>query len=48
MIQEKYFPFLHISAHGNENGIQLTDGTFIKWGELKNILTPINKRNQRG
>lgn len=42
IIQNREFPFLHISAHGNENGIQLTDKTFIKWEELKKILIPIN------
>jgi len=35
-------PFLHISAHGDKNGIQLTDKTFIEWNELKEVLIPIN------
>lgn len=35
-------PFLHLSAHGNKNGLELTDKTFIKWTELKNILLPIS------
>jgi len=36
-------PIIHISAHGNENGIVLTDHTLINWDRLKALLTPINK-----
>lgn len=36
------FPILHISAHGNKKGIQLTDKTFINWNKLRDILAPIN------
>lgn len=36
-------PILHISAHGNEEGIKLTDTTFLKWSELADLLTPINE-----
>jgi len=40
---KKYgFPFLHISAHGDKNGIELTDKTFLSWVVLKKILLPIN------
>lgn len=35
-------PYIHISAHGNEKGIGLTDGTFISWEELENCLNIIN------
>lgn len=42
IIQNKEIPFLHLGAHGNPNGIQLTDNTFINWDELKKILEPIN------
>lgn len=38
----KLYPILHISAHGNKNGILLTDGTFLQWEELREILKPIN------
>lgn len=42
-IKEFGIPFLHISAHGNKNGIELTDETFFNWSVLKNILLPINR-----
>lgn len=41
-VTQNKIPFLHISAHGDENGIQLTDKTFIEWNKLKEILIPIN------
>jgi hypothetical protein len=31
-------PIIHLSMHGNGEGIQLTDGTFIKWSSLRGIL----------
>lgn len=30
-----YAPFFHLSAHGNENGLQLTSGEFISWEMLR-------------
>jgi hypothetical protein len=42
---EKYnglIPILHISAHGFSEGIQLSDGTVITWGNLRKLLAPIN------
>jgi hypothetical protein len=33
---------LHISAHGNHDGIALTNG-FLSWHDLDNLLSPINK-----
>lgn len=27
-------PFIHISAHGNENGIELTSGEFVNWEQF--------------
>lgn len=35
-------PLLHISAHGDKHGIQLSDGHVIPWGELRELLRPIN------
>lgn len=35
-------PILHISAHGNREGIQLSDGTVIPWADLRQLLAPIN------
>jgi len=42
IIQEGIYPLLHLSTHGNQDGIELTDKTFIKWDELKKYLEPIN------
>jgi len=36
-------PIIHISAHGNKRGIQLSNGDIVSWQELRNILKPINK-----
>lgn len=36
-------PILHISAHGNSEGIEITGGLFIPWSELKEILAPVNQ-----
>jgi hypothetical protein len=35
-------PILHISAHGNEEGIALTDGQHLDWPSLARALTIIN------
>lgn len=35
-------PIIHISAHGNQDGIQLTDGAFLAWAELRKTLARIN------
>lgn len=34
---------LHISAHGDENGIQLTDGTIVNWATLRHLFVYANK-----
>lgn len=38
-----YIPLLHISAHGDAHGIQMSDGYDISWEQLKNHLRPINE-----
>ncbi|MCK9385487.1 MAG: hypothetical protein M0Q15_12785 [Nevskia sp.] len=40
--QHKCLPLLHFSVHGNNNGIGLTNGDFISWGELEAYLAPLN------
>jgi hypothetical protein len=35
-------PIIHISAHGNKEGVQLSNNFFITWEKLRNILSPIN------
>lgn len=37
-------PILHLSAHGNRDGIGLADGSMIPWDELGTHLQPINKK----
>lgn len=38
-----FIPLLHISAHGNAEGIQLSDGYTMQWAELKDHLRPVNQ-----
>lgn len=35
------WPILHLSMHGNHDGIGLTDGDFISWNELKSLLSEL-------
>lgn len=37
-----FIPLLHISAHGNAHGIQLSDRYVLPWAELKDHLRPVN------
>lgn len=37
------FPVIHLSLHGNNEGIALTNGDFLSWHELREILLPINQ-----
>ncbi len=36
-------PLIHISAHGFNGGIQLTNGDIVTWDNLRNFLIPVNK-----
>lgn len=36
------YPILHLSMHGNEKGIGLTDNTFLPWTDLQEMLIPLN------
>jgi hypothetical protein len=42
----KRVPIIHISAHGNRHGIQLTDGTTFLWEQLDDILRPIHDASE--
>jgi hypothetical protein len=42
------FPLLHLSMHGNENGIALSNGDFVDWQELWELLIPISNTMQGG
>lgn len=35
-------PCLHIECHGDQDGLQLSDGSFMPWGRLKPRLAAIN------
>jgi len=39
---QNLIPILHISAHGNKEGIQLSNTEVISWSELRTLLHPIN------
>jgi hypothetical protein len=36
-------PILHISAHGGQTGIQLSDGSVVTWADLRTLLLPVNQ-----
>src|SRR6202011_2079074 len=38
--QTGHFQVLHISAHGDDTGISLTNGDFVTWPELAGMLKP--------
>ena len=38
-----HLPILHISAHGAQEGLQLSDGSLIPWSTLRDLLIPVNK-----
>ena len=35
-------PVLHFSLHGDESGIELTNGDEVSWDELREMLIPVN------
>lgn len=36
-------PVIHLSLHGSNQGIALTNGAFLSWYELRETLLPINQ-----
>ncbi|MBT6045782.1 MAG: hypothetical protein HN561_15565 [Candidatus Scalindua sp.] len=36
-------PIIHISAHGNQEGVALSNGNLITWRNLREYLLPINR-----
>jgi len=36
-------PILHLSAHGSEDGIELSSGDVLRWSELRQLLLPVNE-----
>ena len=41
-------PMLHISAHGHQDGIQLSSGEVIVWAQLRGLLHPLNTALNNG
>jgi len=41
-------PLLHLSMHGNADGISLSNKDFVSWQELWGLLTPISDYMQGG
>lgn len=41
-------PILHLSMHGSESGVALTDNTVFSWNQLKKELTPLNNEMEDG
>ena len=37
-------PYIHISAHGDEDGIELSDESYFDWCDFEKCLTDINKK----
>ena len=40
-LRRPYVLCLHIGAHGDKNGIELTDGSVITWPQLRQLLVPL-------
>jgi hypothetical protein len=41
-------PILHLSMHGNEQGVGLTDSSFLSWSDLQRELQPLLNAMQGG
>ena len=41
-------PILHLSMHGNQEGVVLTDNTFISWANLQTLLAPLTNAMEGG
>jgi hypothetical protein len=46
--EHRAVPLVHISSHGNNDGIGLTDGSVFTWGQLGNLLEPVNNGLEGG
>lgn len=36
-------PILHFSMHGNQDGVELSNGEFLSWHDLRELLLPLNR-----
>ncbi|NEP10906.1 MAG: hypothetical protein F6K14_11960 [Symploca sp. SIO2C1] len=39
-------PILHLSMHGNQEGVELTNNTLISWADLQALLAPLTNAMQ--
>lgn len=39
----EHLPILHLSAHGGESGLQLSNEHIISWNQLRDLVIPINE-----
>ena len=44
----KKYPIRHLSLHGNQEGVGLTDKTFLSWAELQKLIAPLTNDMQGG
>ena len=42
-VKEDRWPLLHIETHGNQDGLELTSGEFIRWPEMNDTLQALNQ-----
>lgn len=41
-------PILHLSMHGDKDGVGLTDGTRLSWSKLRTLLAPLTNEMEGG
>ena len=46
--QRRLPPIIHLSMHGNNDGIGLTNGDFISWEDLRKLLAPLTNAMNGG
>lgn len=47
-LKHNAYPVVHLSMHGDGEGVSLTDGTSLQWWQLQRILHPINESIHHG
>lgn len=39
---------MHLSMHGSQDGVELTNGGFLSWHDLRGLLLSLNRAMQGG
>lgn len=47
-VKNRTAPILHLSMHGDRNGVYLTNKIFVSWFDLNKYLNPINNASNGG